>query len=93
MLSWKIAPSLAAGCTIVLKPAESTPYSALRFAELVHEAGFPAGVVNIVAGFGDIGAYLVRHPDVDKVAFTGSCAVGCDIMKNCHPKNLKRITL
>lgn len=72
MQAWKLAPALAAGCTIVMKTAEQTPLSALRFAELINEAGFPAGVVNIVSGHGDIGAHLVRHPGVDKVAFTGS---------------------
>ena len=72
----KLGPSLAAGCTSVMKTAEQTPLSALRFAELVDEAGFPPGVINIVSGFGDIGAYLVRHPGVSKIAFTGSCEIG-----------------
>lgn len=72
MQAWKLAPALAAGCTIVMKTAEQTPLSALRIAELIKEAGFPDGVVNIVSGEGDIGAYLARHPGVDKVAFTGS---------------------
>jgi aldehyde dehydrogenase (NAD+) len=65
----------------------------LRVAELINEAGFPPGVVNIVSGYGDIGAHLVRHPGVDKIAFTGSTEVGYDIMRNAHDKNLKRITL
>lgn len=93
MQAWKLAPALAAGCTIVMKTAEQTPLSALRIAELINQAGFPAGVVNIVSGFGDIGAHLVRHPGVDKVAFTGSTEVGYDIMRNSHDKNLKRISL
>jgi aldehyde dehydrogenase (NAD+) len=93
MQAWKLAPALAAGCTVVMKTAEQTPLSALRIAELINEAGFPAGVVNIVSGFGDIGAHLVRHPGVDKVAFTGSTEVGYDIMRNAHDKNLKRVTL
>ena len=93
MQSWKLAPALAAGCTIVMKTAEQTPLSGLKIAELIHEAGFPPGVVNIVSGFGEVGAYLVRHPGIDKVAFTGSTEVGFDIMKNCHEKNLKRVTL
>jgi aldehyde dehydrogenase (NAD+) len=76
MLAWKLAPALAAGNTVVLKPAETTPLSALAFAGLTVEAGLPAGVVNIVTGAGATGAALVRHPDVDKVAFTGSTAVG-----------------
>lgn len=93
MQAWKLAPALAAGCTVVMKTAEQTPLSALRVAELIKEAGFPDGVVNIVSGFGDIGAYLARHPGIDKVAFTGSTEVGYDIMRNCHEQNLKRVTL
>lgn len=93
MQAYKLAPALAAGCTIVMKTAEQTPLSALRVAELIHEAGIPNGVVNIVSGFGDIGAYLARHPSIDKVAFTGSLKVGLDIMKNAHASNLKRVTL
>ena len=81
MLAWKIAPALAAGNTVVLKPAETTPLSALIFAEILQQADLPPGVVNIVTGAGDAGAALVRHPDVDKVAFTGSTAVGRDIAK------------
>lgn len=81
MLAWKVAPALATGNTVVLKPAETTPLSALRFAELCQQAGLPAGVLNIVTGAGDTGAALVRHPDVDKIAFTGSTAVGKDIQR------------
>src|SRR5271165_5856334 len=76
MLAWKIAPALAAGNTVVLKPAEFTPLTALAFAELCQEAGLPAGVVNIVTGDGSAGEALVKHPDVDKIAFTGSTEVG-----------------
>src|SRR6202000_1212072 len=72
MAVWKIAPALAAGCTIVLKPAEQTPLTAIRLGELITEAGFPPGVVNVVTGDGTAGAALAAHPDVDKVAFTGS---------------------
>ena len=81
MLAWKIAPALAAGNTVVLKPAETTPLSALLFAEILQQAELPAGVVNIITGAGDTGAALVRHPDVNKVAFTGSTAVGREIAK------------
>lgn len=81
MLAWKVAPALAAGNTVVLKPAETTPLSALIFAEILQQADLPPGVVNIITGAGDAGAALVRHPDVDKVAFTGSTAVGRDIAK------------
>jgi aldehyde dehydrogenase (NAD+) len=76
MLAWKVAPALAAGNTVVLKPAEFTPLTALRFAELVHEIGLPAGVFNLVTGDGATGAAIVDHPDVDKIAFTGSTDVG-----------------
>lgn len=81
MLSWKVAPALAAGNTVVLKPAETTPLTAMLFAEICEQAGLPAGVVNLVTGAGETGAALVRHPDVDKVAFTGSTAVGREIAK------------
>jgi len=81
MLSWKVAPALAAGCTVVLKPAEYTPLTALCFAELAHEAGLPPGVLNIVAGDGSTGSALVRHPDVNKIAFTGSTEVGREIRR------------
>jgi aldehyde dehydrogenase (NAD+) len=79
MLAWKIAPALAAGNTVVLKPASSTPLSALLFADVCRQADLPPGVVNIVTGPGEIGLGLVKHPDVDKVAFTGSTAVGKEI--------------
>jgi aldehyde dehydrogenase (NAD+) len=81
MLAWKIAPALAAGNTVVLKPAETTPLSALFFADICRQAELPAGVVNIVTGAGDTGRYLVEHPDIDKVAFTGSTEVGRQIAR------------
>lgn len=85
---------MAAGCTVILKPAEQTPLSALRLGELIMEAGFPDGVVNILSGTGTVaGKALAQHPDVDKVAFTGSTEVGYEIMRHSHQKNLKRITL
>ncbi|MEX0975491.1 MAG: aldehyde dehydrogenase family protein [Woeseia sp.] len=81
MLAWKIAPALACGNTVVLKPAETTPLTALKFAEVVRDAGLPPGVVNILTGAGDTGAAIVNHPDVDKIAFTGSTDVGRIIQK------------
>jgi aldehyde dehydrogenase (NAD+) len=81
MLAWKIAPALATGNTVVLKPAEFTPLTALAFAEICQEVGLPDGVVNIVAGDGTTGEALVKHPDVDKIAFTGSTEVGRAIRK------------
>ncbi|PYO39280.1 MAG: betaine-aldehyde dehydrogenase [Gemmatimonadetes bacterium] len=91
--SWKFAPALAAGCTVVLKPASETPLTALLFAELVQQAGFPAGAFNVVAGGGSTaGAALVRHAAVDKISFTGSTEVGRQIMKMAADTN-KRITL
>ncbi len=92
MAVWKIAPALAAGCTIVLKPAEQTPLSAIRLGELILEAGFPPGVVNIVTGDGTPGAALAAHPDVDKVAFTGSTEVGKMIVQ-AAAGNLKKVSL
>src|SRR5437763_4384039 len=92
MASWKLAPALAAGCTTVLKPAEQTPLSALRLGELALEAGIPPGVVNVVTGDGETGAALVDHPDIDKIAFTGSTAVGREIGAKAG-RALKRVTL
>ena len=90
----KIAPALATGCTAIVKPAEQTPLSALRLGELIMEAGFPKGVVNVLPGFGpSTGAPLAAHHLVDKVAFTGSCEVGHEIMKNSHDINIKRVSL
>ncbi|WP_370615985.1 aldehyde dehydrogenase family protein [Mumia qirimensis] len=92
MLSWKIAPALAAGNTVVLKPAETTPLTALLFAEICQQADLPPGVVNIVTGAGDTGQALVSHPDVDKVAFTGSTDVGRSIARAVAGTE-KRLTL
>jgi len=93
MAAWKLGPALAAGCTVVLKPAEQTPLSALRLGELICEAGFPDGVVNIVPGFGETaGAALAAHPDVDTVAFTGSTEVGKPIL-GAAAGNLKKVSL
>ena len=93
MVAWKWGPALAAGCTIVLKPAEQTPLSALRLGELAMEAGFPNGVINIVNGFGETaGASLVRHPGVDKIAFTGEGSTAKIIMKSAAD-SIKRITM
>ncbi|KXK40274.1 MAG: Aldehyde dehydrogenase PuuC [Candidatus Hinthialibacteria bacterium OLB16] len=94
MAAWKLGPALATGCTVVLKPAEQTPLSALRLGELILEAGFPEGVVNILPGFGPTaGAAIASHLDVDKVAFTGSTEVGRLIMEMAAKSNLKRVTL
>jgi len=93
MAAWKLGPALATGCTVVLKPAEQTPLTALRLGELICEAGFPNGVVNIVTGFGETaGAALAAHPGVDKIAFTGSTEVGKLIVK-AAAGNLKKVTL
>jgi phenylacetaldehyde dehydrogenase len=93
MAAWKLGPALAAGCTVVLKPAEQTPLSALRLGELFQEAGFPDGVVNIVPGYGETaGAALAAHPDVDKVAFTGSTEVG-KLIIHAAAGNLKKVSL
>lgn len=93
MAVWKLAPALAAGCTIVLKPAEQTPLTALKLGELIAEAGIPDGVVNIVPGFGETaGAALAAHPEVDKVAFTGSTEVGKLILQ-AAAGNLKKVSL
>jgi aldehyde dehydrogenase (NAD+) len=91
--SWKFAPALAAGCTVILKPASETPLTALAFGEIVREAGFPPGAFNVVAGRGSVaGAALVRHPGVDKIAFTGSTEVGRALMAEAARTN-KRVTL
>ena len=93
MAAWKLAPAIAAGCTCILKPAEQTPLTALEFAGYLADAGLPPGVVNIITGFGETaGAPLVKHPDVSKVAFTGSAAVGKAIVKMAAD-TLKRVTL
>jgi len=93
MATWKLAPALAAGCAVVLKPDPQTPLSVLRIAELATEVGFPAGSINIIPGDGPTtGAYLVKHPRVDKVAFTGSTKTGGEIMRLCS-EPIKRLTL
>ena len=93
MAAWKVAPALACGNTVVLKPAEQTPLTALRFGELAAEAGFPAGVLNVVPGFGETaGAALVRHPGVDAISFTGSTEVGRIIMREAAA-TLKKVSL
>ena len=93
MTSWKVAPALATGCTIVLKPAEQTPLTALLLGELMTEIGFPDGVINVIPGFGETaGAALARHPDVDKVTFTGSTEVGKEIVR-ASAGNLKKVAL
>ncbi|WP_433207281.1 aldehyde dehydrogenase family protein [Nocardia sp. CA-107356] len=92
MAVWKIAPALAAGCTVVLKPAEQTPLTAIRLGQLALEAGIPPGVLNVVAGDGETGKALVAHPGVDKIAFTGSTAVGRAIAERAG-RDLKSVTL
>jgi acyl-CoA reductase-like NAD-dependent aldehyde dehydrogenase len=92
MAAWKIGPALAAGCTIVLKPAEQTPLTALRLGELALDAGLPEGVLNVITGDGETGAALVDHPGVDKIAFTGSTVVGREIGAKAG-RALKRVTL
>ncbi|HSE49834.1 MAG TPA: aldehyde dehydrogenase family protein [Terriglobales bacterium] len=93
MAAWKLGPALATGCCVVLKPAEQTPLSAIRLGELITEAGFPDGVVNVVPGFGETaGAALAAHPDVDKVAFTGSTEVGRLVLQAASG-NLKKVSL
>jgi acyl-CoA reductase-like NAD-dependent aldehyde dehydrogenase len=92
MAAWKVAPALAAGCTVVLKPAEQTPLTALRLGELALESGLPEGVLNVATGDGETGAALVDHPDVDKIAFTGSTVVGREIGAKAG-RALKRVTL
>jgi len=92
MAAWKLGPALAAGCTVVLKPAEQTPMTAMRLGELILEAGIPEGVVNVVTGDGSTGALLVDHPGIDKIAFTGSTAVGREIGEKAG-RALNRVTL
>jgi aldehyde dehydrogenase (NAD+) len=94
MFIWKIAPALATGNTIVIKSAESTTLSALKMCELIREAGFPPGTVNLVSGYGPtVGAAMANHMDIDKVAFTGSTATGRSILKAASSSNLKKVTL
>jgi phenylacetaldehyde dehydrogenase len=92
--AFKLAPALASGCTVILKPAEQTPLTTLRLAQLVTEAGFPPGTVNVLTGYGHtVGAALARHPGVDKVSFTGSTEVGRSIAAGAAQSNFKRLTL
>jgi acyl-CoA reductase-like NAD-dependent aldehyde dehydrogenase len=94
LMCWKLGPSLAAGCTVVLKPSELTPLTALKLAELSQEAGFPEGVLNVVPGLGDAaGEAIARHPDVDKVSFTGSIRTARRLLRASAETNLKKLTL
>mmetsp|Transcript_3616 Transcript_3616/g.7339 ORF Transcript_3616/g.7339 Transcript_3616/m.7339 type:complete len:501 (-) Transcript_3616:108-1610(-) len=93
MFAWKVGPILATGCTVVFKTSEKTPLSALHIGKLIKEAGFPPGVVNILSGYGSAGEALARHMDVDKIAFTGSTAVGHKIEQYATESNLKKVTL
>ena len=93
MAVWKMAPALAAGCSVIIKPAEDTPLTAIRVAQIAKEAGIPDGVLNVIPGFGDVGEALGRHNDVDAVSFTGSTEVGGLFMKYSGESNLKTIGL
>jgi aldehyde dehydrogenase (NAD+) len=94
MFSWKIAPALATGNTIVMKPSEFTPLSAIKMCHLIHQAGFPAGVVNVVTGYGNtVGNAISSHMRIEKIAFTGSTLVGRKIMEAAAKSNLKKVTL
>ena len=94
MMAWKIAPALAAGNAIVLKPSEITPLTALRMCLLINEAGFPPGVVNVVTGYGETtGRAIAEHMGIDKIAFTGSTLAGRKIMESAAKSNLKNVTL
>lgn len=92
MFAWKVAPALAAGCTVVIKPAEYTPLTAIAFAEIAHEIGLPKGVLNVVNGDGRTGAAIVEHPGIDKIAFTGSTEVG-RIIRKTTAKTSKKLSL
>ena len=94
MFAWKLGPALATGNTIVIKPSELTPLSALRVAALAKEAGFPPGVINVVTGYGKtVGNAISSHTAIEKVAFTGSTLVGREIMRQAAASNLKNVTL
>jgi acyl-CoA reductase-like NAD-dependent aldehyde dehydrogenase len=94
LMSWKLGPALAAGCTVVLKPSELTPLTALKLGELALEAGFPEGVLNVIVGYGDpAGEALARHPDVDKISFTGSARTARRLLQASAASNLKKLTL
>jgi betaine-aldehyde dehydrogenase len=92
MAAWKVGPSLAAGCTVVLKPSEFTPFSALALGDVAEAVGLPAGVLNIVTGAGDVGSALTASPDIDKITFTGSVPTGIKVMQ-AAAASLKRVTL
>jgi len=92
MASWKIAPALAAGCTVVLKPSELTPLTAFELADITREVGLPPGVLNVITGRGKSGTYLSEHPLIDKIAFTGSVATGSQVMISAS-KNIKPMSL
>jgi aldehyde dehydrogenase (NAD+) len=94
MMAWKIGPALATGNCIIVKPSEFTPLTALRMCSLINEAGFPPGVVNVVAGYGEnAGRAISEHSSIDKVAFTGSTLVGRKVMEAAARSNLKNVTL
>lgn len=94
MFSWKIGPALATGNTIVMKPSEFTPLTAIKMCQLIHEAGFPPGVVNVVTGYGNtVGNAISSHMRIEKIAFTGSTLVGRKIMESAAKSNLKKVTL
>lgn len=93
MQCWKLGPALATGCTVVMKLSEKTPLSGLVFADLIKEAGFPPGVVNILNGWVEAGERIANHPDIDKVAFTGSTATGKSIIHASANTNMKRVSL
>ena len=94
LMGWKVAPALATGNCVVLKPSEMTPLTSLKFAELVKEAGFPDGAFNVVQGYGaTAGQAMIEHPLIGKISFTGSTAVGRRVMKAAAETNLKRVTL
>ncbi|WVO18225.1 hypothetical protein L204_105933 [Cryptococcus depauperatus] len=94
MFAWKVAPALAAGCTVVIKPSELTPLTAMYMTKLFNEAGLPAGVVNVVCGYGlTVGSAIASHPNIDKVAFTGSTAIGQKIMEAASKSNIKNVSL
>ena len=89
MAVWKMAPALAAGCSVIIKPAEDTPLTAIRVAQIGKEAGIPDGVLNVLPGYGDVGEALGRHKDVDAVSFTGSTEVGGYFLKYSSESNLR----
>ena len=94
MFTWKIAPAFCTGNTVVIKSAETTPLTALKMCELIQKAGFPAGSINLISGYGKtVGAAIAQHMDIDKVAFTGSTVTGRSILKAAAASNLKKVTL